>query len=91
MATEKLNFDTAFKSVVRLRSIVQPNEGFMEQLRVWEQMEAKLDASHPYVRQRALEALSEQQLTSGSVDREALAVPAEKDAQEVRFSGEAEP
>ena len=83
MATEYLDVDTAVSSIAALRSIVQPNEGFLVQLRVWQEMGCRMDESHPYARQKALEALSEQTLTGDTVQKRALAVPSDGGSSQV--------
>ena len=85
MATEHLDVDTAVSSIAALRSIVQPNEGFLMQLRVWQEMGCRVDESHPYVRQKTLEALSEQTLAGDTVQKRALAVPSDRGSSQVRI------
>ena len=85
MATENLDVDTSISSIAALRSIVQPNEGFLEQLRVWQEMGCRLEHLHPYVRQKVLEELSEQTLAGDTVQKRALAVPSDCGTSQVRI------
>lgn len=84
MKTERLDAATAMTSIIALRGIAKPNEGFLTQLRVWEEMGCTIQEGHPYVRQKTLEALSERQLAGDSVDKESLAIPDDSIAAQVQ-------
>lgn len=88
MATERLGWEAAVLSVTAVRSSVQPNDGFLMQLRVWEEMGCALDESHAFVKKQALDALSERQLAGEQIDREALANPKDSDASQVFILGQ---
>eukprot|EP00117_Sycon_ciliatum_P018724 scpid45071/ scgid4556/ Dual specificity protein phosphatase 12; Glucokinase-associated dual specificity phosphatase len=47
MRTEKLNFYQAYKEVQKKRPIISPNDGFAEQLRLFEMTNCKVNLSHP--------------------------------------------
>lgn len=50
-----------------------------------QEMGCKLDKNHPYFRERALKAMSEQQLAGDLVDKEELAIPKQANTSQVRL------
>ena len=83
MATEKLPSEDAVASISAVRHSIQPNDGFITQLRVWEEMGCQLDDSHAFVKQKALDALSERQLAGEQINKEEFAKPEENAAPQV--------
>ncbi len=53
MSTEGLSVYAAVDSVRAKRRVICPNIGFMQQLRLWEEMGCKLDDSNPQYRSAA--------------------------------------
>ena len=53
MSTEALSVSAAVDSVRAKRRVICPNLGFMQQLRLWEEMGCKLDDSNPQYRSAA--------------------------------------
>jgi len=78
MVVEGMEAEEAVNSVRIKRKVVQPNDGFLQQLAAWQEMGAKLDKSHPYVKQKALDALAQQQLAGDTVEKQDLAIPEEQ-------------
>lgn len=73
MQTEEMDASTAQATVASLRHVVKPNDGFLKQLGVWEEMGSLYDDSHAYVKRKALQDLKEQHDSGESIEKEDLA------------------
>lgn len=75
MQTEEMDASTAQATVTALRHQVKPNDGFLEQLKIWEEMGCKFDPSHPYAKRKTLQSLQEHQASGEVIEKEELAEP----------------
>lgn len=86
MVVDGMSAEEAVASIRLKRRVVQPNDGFLQQLVAWQEMGGKLDPSHHYSKQKALEAMTQQQLAGDFVEKGDLAVPKERSqAQETLY------
>jgi hypothetical protein len=60
MVTEKRRFKEALALIKRVRPFVNPNPGFLNQLRLFQEMNCKFDKQHPlyldYLKQHPIDA-----------------------------------
>src|SRR5581483_6958883 len=54
MKKQSIGYKEAFKIVQEKRPKIHPNRGFVEQLKLWQEMDYQLDFSHPLYRKIVL-------------------------------------
>ena len=79
MQTEEMDASTARASVHSLRHVVSPNDGFIKQLDVWQDMGSHFDENHPYAKwndhRDFMNFLQERRTAGDAIDKEDLAEP----------------
>ncbi|KAK9812886.1 hypothetical protein WJX72_005260 [[Myrmecia] bisecta] len=77
MQTEHLTSDQAISALQAKHPIACPNDGFLEQLRLFEAMGCQLDTQHPGYKPYVLGEVGRQWQENGFVDQESLPLPHE--------------